>query len=101
LHSRNAVSSFAIRDYVIIPNTSQPQRSILALGTVKWVLVDFKLSNSITIFKAGPIRLLFTYLAILYRASKVYIINYVKERLKLAASIRAILINFIKDDPVA
>ncbi|KAK1492264.1 alcohol dehydrogenase GroES-like domain-containing protein, partial [Colletotrichum cuscutae] len=60
----------------------------------------FELSDSITVFGAGPVRLLFTYLAILYRASKVYVINYIKKRLTLTAFISAIPINFTNKDPV-
>ncbi|UQC77435.1 alcohol dehydrogenase GroES-like domain-containing protein, partial [Colletotrichum lupini] len=60
----------------------------------------FEPSDFITIFGAGPVRLLFIYLAILYRAFKVYVVNYIKERLALTASISAILINFINKDPV-
>ncbi|KAI3548387.1 alcohol dehydrogenase GroES-like domain-containing protein, partial [Colletotrichum filicis] len=60
----------------------------------------FELSNFITVFRVGPVRLLFTYLAILYRVFKVYVVNYIKKRLTLAASISAILINFINKDPI-
>ncbi|KAI3551991.1 hypothetical protein CSPX01_00667, partial [Colletotrichum filicis] len=62
--------------------------------------IKFELSNSITVFRAGLIKLLFIYLAILYRAFKVYIINYIKERLILTAFINTILINFINKNPV-
>ncbi|KAK1482087.1 glutathione-independent formaldehyde dehydrogenase, partial [Colletotrichum tamarilloi] len=61
----------------------------------------FELSNSVTVFRAGPVRLLFIYSAILYRAFKVYVINYIKERLTLATSISTIPIKFINKDPVA
>ncbi|KAK1714019.1 hypothetical protein BDP67DRAFT_401915, partial [Colletotrichum lupini] len=58
----------------------------------------FELSNSITVFKAGPVRLLSTYLAILYKVFKVYVVSYIKKRLTLAAFISIILINFTNKD---
>ncbi|UQC77426.1 alcohol dehydrogenase GroES-like domain-containing protein, partial [Colletotrichum lupini] len=60
----------------------------------------FELSNSVTVFRAGLIKLLSTYLAILYRVFKVYVVNYIKERLILTISIGAILINFINKNPI-
>ncbi|UQC75211.1 glutathione-independent formaldehyde dehydrogenase, partial [Colletotrichum lupini] len=60
----------------------------------------FELSNSVAVFRASPVKLLFTYLAILYKLSKVYVVNYIKKRLTLATFISAILINFINKNPV-
>ncbi|KAK1451102.1 alcohol dehydrogenase GroES-like domain-containing protein, partial [Colletotrichum cuscutae] len=62
--------------------------------------IKFEPSDSVTVFRAGPVRLLFIYLAILYRASKVYVVNYIKERLTLTTSISAIPINFTNKNPV-
>ncbi|OLN95821.1 S-(hydroxymethyl)glutathione dehydrogenase 1 [Colletotrichum chlorophyti] len=156
----DAVSSFAVGDYVIIPDTVSPPQlemeptskeyfgfgnSEIGLSglqakyarvpfantnlipiplthktanlTIKhnyltvsdifitgWAGINytvFQPSDSVAVFRAGPIRLLSAYSAVLHRASKVYVVNHVEERLKLAASIRAIPINFTKDDPVA
>ncbi|KAK1470239.1 alcohol dehydrogenase GroES-like domain-containing protein, partial [Colletotrichum tamarilloi] len=60
----------------------------------------FEPSDSITVFGAGPVKLLFTYLAILYRAFKIYVINYIKKRLILTAFISAIPINFTNKNPI-
>ncbi|KAK1977572.1 chaperonin 10-like protein [Colletotrichum cereale] len=57
--------------------------------------------DSVAVFRAGPIGLLSAYSAILRGASKGYVIDYLKERLQLAAFIRAILINFTENGPVA
>ncbi|UQC91442.1 alcohol dehydrogenase GroES-like domain-containing protein, partial [Colletotrichum lupini] len=61
-------------------------------------LTVFELGNSVAVFGAGPVRLLFTYLAILRRVSKVYVVKYIKQYLTLTAFISAIPINFINKD---
>ncbi|OLN95743.1 hypothetical protein CCHL11_02773, partial [Colletotrichum chlorophyti] len=99
----NTILSFSIRDYVIVPNTVSVDYIEIELTLKEYFSFSnmvFKFSDSIAVFRAGSIRLLSAYLAILYRASKVYIVNYVKERLGLTASIGAIPINFIEEDPI-
>ncbi|KAK2009752.1 NAD(P)-binding protein [Colletotrichum eremochloae] len=69
-----------------------------------WAGIDysgFQPGDSVAVFGAGPVGLLCAYSAILRGASKVYVVDHVKERLGLAASIGAIPINFAGDDPVA
>ncbi|KAK1656525.1 hypothetical protein BDP55DRAFT_688785, partial [Colletotrichum godetiae] len=133
----DAVSSFAVGDYVIIPDTvsedhmeMEPRskeyfgfgNSEMGLGGLQaeyarrdyltvsdifatgWAGIDytgFELGDSVAVFGAGPVGLLSAYSAILRGASKVYVVDHVKERLDLAASIGGIPINFADDDPVA
>lgn len=52
------------------------------------------------VFGAGPVGLLCAYSAVLRGASKVYVVDFVPERLAKAASIGAIPINFTEGDPV-
>ncbi|KAL0930276.1 alcohol dehydrogenase protein [Colletotrichum truncatum] len=81
------------RDYLTVSD-------IFATG---WAGIDytgFQPGDSVAVFGAGPVGLLSAYSAILRGASKVYVVDHVEERLKLAASIGAIPINFAKDDPV-
>lgn len=52
------------------------------------------------VFGAGPLGLLSAYSAILRGANAVYLVDHVPSRLKKAASICAIPINFTKSDPV-
>lgn len=59
----------------------------------------FEAGDRIAIFGARPVGLLVVYSAILYGASQVYSIDSVEDRLELAASIRAIPINFMKSKP--
>ncbi|KAK1656638.1 hypothetical protein BDP55DRAFT_688455, partial [Colletotrichum godetiae] len=82
------------RDYLTVSD-------IFATG---WAGIDytgFEPGDSVAVFGAGPVGLLSAYSAILRGASKVYVVDHVKERLDLAASIGAIPINFADDDPVA
>ncbi|KAF2183274.1 GroES-like protein [Zopfia rhizophila CBS 207.26] len=68
-----------------------------------WYALDcsgFQPGDSVAVFGAGPVGLLCAYSAILRGASKVYSIDYVQSRLKKAASIGAIPINFTEGDPV-
>ncbi|UQC82547.1 alcohol dehydrogenase GroES-like domain-containing protein, partial [Colletotrichum lupini] len=60
----------------------------------------FEFSNSVIIFGVRPIRLLFTYFTILRGAFKIYIINYIKERLGLITFMKTILINFMNKNPI-
>ena len=52
------------------------------------------------VFGAGPVGLLCAYSALLRGATKVYSVDYVPARLKKAASIGAVPIDFTKRDPV-
>ncbi|KAI3527726.1 alcohol dehydrogenase GroES-like domain-containing protein [Colletotrichum abscissum] len=82
------------RDYLTVSD-------IFATG---WAGIDytgFEPGDSVAVFGAGPVGLLSAYSAILRGASKVYVVDHVKERLALAASIGAIPINFADEDPVA
>jgi threonine dehydrogenase-like Zn-dependent dehydrogenase len=54
----------------------------------------FTPGDSVAVFGAGPVGLLAAYSAVLRGASRVYSVDYVQERLDLAASIGAIPINF-------
>ncbi|PYI24797.1 zinc-binding dehydrogenase family oxidoreductase [Aspergillus violaceofuscus CBS 115571] len=56
--------------------------------------------DTVAIFGAGPVGLMAAYSATLRGASRVYSVDYVPERLRLAASIGAIPINFQTADPV-
>ncbi|KXH61447.1 alcohol dehydrogenase GroES-like domain-containing protein, partial [Colletotrichum nymphaeae SA-01] len=82
------------RDYLTVSD-------IFATG---WAGIDytgFEPGDSVAVFGAGPVGLLSAYSAILRGASKVYVVDHVKDRLDLAASIGAIPINFADKDPVA
>jgi threonine dehydrogenase-like Zn-dependent dehydrogenase len=61
----------------------------------------FKAGDSVAVFGAGPVGLLAAYSAVLRGASRVYIVDYVQDRLDLADFIGAIPINFHDSDPVA
>ncbi|EEU34479.1 uncharacterized protein NECHADRAFT_98184 [Fusarium vanettenii 77-13-4] len=68
-----------------------------------WAALDFanfEPGDTVAVFGAGPVGLLAAYSAILRGATKVYSVDYVQERLDLAASIGAIPINFRESDPV-
>ncbi|KAK2759521.1 hypothetical protein FQN54_003000 [Arachnomyces sp. PD_36] len=80
-------------DYVLVSD-------IFATG---WHAVDlsgFKIGDTVAVFGAGPVGLLCAYSAVLRGASKVYSVDYVPSRLKKAASIGAIPIDFTESDPV-
>lgn len=62
-----------------------------------WTALDFsnfQAGDSVAVFGAGPVGLLCAHLALVRGASKVYSIDYVRDRLDKAASIGAIPINF-------
>lgn len=68
-----------------------------------WAALDFsnfEPGDTVAIFGAGPVGLLAAYSAVLRGANKVYVVDYVQDRLDLAASIGAIPINFRETDPV-
>ncbi|EKG20943.1 Alcohol dehydrogenase superfamily zinc-containing [Macrophomina phaseolina MS6] len=69
-----------------------------------WHAIDFtgfEPGDTVAVFGAGPVGLLAAYSAILRGASAVYAVDHVQERLDLAASIGAVPINFVDEDPVA
>lgn len=63
-------------------------------------LSGFKPGESIAIFGAGPVGLMAAYSAVLRGASRVYVVDMVKERLDAAVKINCIPINFTQSDPV-
>ncbi|CAD6448083.1 55c085f1-e81c-43ad-b674-7f1ee1a4210d [Sclerotinia trifoliorum] len=68
-----------------------------------WGAIDysgFQPGDTVAVFGAGPVGLLAAYTAILRGASRVYSVDHVPERLKIAESIGAIPINFNNSDPV-
>lgn len=64
------------------------------------VLSGFKPGESIAVFGAGPVGLMAAYSAVLQGASKVFVVDRVKERLDKAASIGCIPIDFTQGDAV-
>ncbi|KAF2830048.1 GroES-like protein [Ophiobolus disseminans] len=73
---------------------------IFATGWSGVTFSGFRPGDSVAVFGAGPVGLLAAYSAILRGASRVYIVDYVQERLDLASSIGAIPINYRDSDPV-
>lgn len=68
-----------------------------------WAALDyagFQTGDTVAIFGAGPVGLQAAYSAVLRGASRIYIVDYVEERLQLAENIGAIPINFLDSDPV-
>lgn len=74
---------------------------IFPTGWVGLTWTGFQAGDTVAIFGAGPVGLLSAYSAILRGASRVYVVDYVEERLEAAASIGAIPINFTKGEPSA
>ncbi|KAH7383084.1 glutathione-independent formaldehyde dehydrogenase-like protein [Cadophora sp. MPI-SDFR-AT-0126] len=64
------------------------------------VLSGFKPGESIAVFGAGPVGLMAAYSAVLRGASKVYVIDAVKERLAAAEKIGCVAVDFSKVDAV-
>ncbi|KAH8433194.1 glutathione-independent formaldehyde dehydrogenase [Aspergillus melleus] len=90
-------------------NNSRPSNSdadylfvsdIFATGWGALDFAGFERGDTVAIFGAGPVGLLSTYSAFLRGASRVYVVDYVPERLDLARSFGATPINFMKSDPV-
>lgn len=82
-----------LNDYVMLSD-------IFATG---WTALDFagmKPGDTVAVFGAGPVGLMAAYSATLRGASRVYSVDYVPERLRLAESIGAVPINFRDADPV-
>ncbi|RAH80103.1 GroES-like protein [Aspergillus japonicus CBS 114.51] len=101
---------FAEQNLIPIPsNTSSPSDSdidylflsdIFATGWGALDLAGFEPGDTVAVFGAGPVGLLSAYSAVLRGASKVYVVDYVPERLELARSIGAVPVNFLISDPV-
>lgn len=85
---------------VKIPSNGTKDLDYLLLSDIlptAWTALNFsnfQPGDSVAVFGAGPVGLLCAYLALLRGASKVYSIDYVKDRLDKAASVGAIPINF-------
>ncbi|KZL68032.1 alcohol dehydrogenase protein [Colletotrichum tofieldiae] len=73
---------------------------IFATGWTALNFAGFKTGDTVAIFGAGPVGLLAAHSAMIRGASKVYVVDYVAERLRLAASIGAVPIDFTASDPV-
>lgn len=63
-------------------------------------LSGFQPGESVCVFGGGPVGLMAAYSAILRGASKVFVVEQVKERLDAAKKIGCIPINFTESDPV-
>lgn len=78
-------------------------RIVQLTNTSGWhglVLSGFKSGESVAVFGAGPVGLMAAYSGILRGASKVYVVDKVKERLHVAERIGATPIDFSQGDPV-
>jgi len=64
------------------------------------VLSGFQAGESVAVFGAGPVGLMAAYSGIIRGASKVFVVDQVKERLDAARKMGAIPINFTESDPV-
>lgn len=64
------------------------------------VLSGFKAGESIAVFGAGPVGLMSAYSAVLRGASKVFVVDSVKERLAAAEKIGCVAVNFLDGDCV-
>lgn len=64
------------------------------------VLSGFQSGESVAVFGAGPVGLMAAYSGVIRGASKVFVVDQVKERLDAAEKIGCIPINFTKGDPV-
>ncbi|KAI5366527.1 Putative GroES-like superfamily, alcohol dehydrogenase-like, NAD(P)-binding domain superfamily [Septoria linicola] len=68
-----------------------------------WAGLDysgFLAGDTVAVFGAGPVGIMSAYSAILRGAARVFVVDYVQERLDLATSIGATAINFQEGDPV-
>jgi threonine dehydrogenase-like Zn-dependent dehydrogenase len=91
--SANNESVSLLNDYVMLSD-------IFATGWTSLDFAGFETGDTVAVFGAGPVGLMAAYSAILRGASKVYSVDYVPERLRLAETIGAIPINFRDADPV-
>ncbi|KAF2223571.1 S-glutathione dehydrogenase [Elsinoe ampelina] len=65
------------------------------------VLAGFKSGETVAVFGAGPVGLMAAYSGVIRGASKVFVVDQVKERLDAAKKIGCIPVNFTEGDPVA
>lgn len=73
---------------------------IFATGWDALNYAGFKTGDTVAIFGAGPVGLMALHAAKIRGASRVYIVDYVQDRLELAVSQGAVAINFQEADPV-
>jgi glutathione-independent formaldehyde dehydrogenase len=73
---------------------------IFPTGYHATVLADLNPGESVVVFGAGPVGLMAAYSAVIKGASKVFVVDKVGSRLKLAEDIGAIPIDFSAGDPV-
>jgi threonine dehydrogenase-like Zn-dependent dehydrogenase len=90
--SDNTTESLA-NDYLMLSD-------IFATGWDALNYAGFKAGDTVAIFGAGPVGLMALHAANIRDASRIYSVDYVPERLSLAAQHGAIPINFREADPV-
>lgn len=73
---------------------------IFPTGYHATVLADLNPGESVVVFGAGPVGLMAAYSAVIKGASKVFVVDKVASRLRLAEQIGAIPIDFSAGDPV-
>lgn len=89
-----------------LPHGSEHEADFILLADIfptGWhgvVLSGFKPGESIAVFGAGPVGLMAAYSAVLRGASKVFVVDSVKERLQAAEKIGCIAVDFSKVDSV-
>ncbi|KAF5616058.1 alcohol dehydrogenase [Fusarium sp. NRRL 25303] len=88
-----ALNSTLEMDYLFVGD-------IFATGWTALNFAGFESGDTVAIFGAGPVGLLAAHSAFIRGASKVYVVDYVPERLALASSIGAIPIDFTASDAV-
>ncbi|OHE93899.1 alcohol dehydrogenase GroES-like domain-containing protein [Colletotrichum orchidophilum] len=92
--TRETANSTIEHDYLTVSD-------IFATGWAGLDYAGFQPGDSVAVFGAGPVGLLSAYSAILRGASVVYVVDHVEDRLRLAASIGAIPINFTEENPAS
>lgn len=89
----DALDSSLEMDYLFVGD-------IFATGWTALNFAGFESGDTVAIFGAGPVGLLAAHSAFIRGASRVYVVDYVPERLALASSIGAVPIDFTGSDPV-
>lgn len=92
--THNTTNSTIEQDYLTISDIWSTAWAALGFS-------HFEPGDTVAVFGAGPVGLLAAYSAVLRGASRVYSVDHVTARLDRAASIGAVLINFVSSDPVA
>lgn len=98
---------FADHSLVVIPDDDSSDLDWLFLTDIfitAWTGLNFarfEAGDAVAIFGAGPVGLMCAYAAILRGASRVYLIDHVRDRLDKAKSIGAIPIDFTSKDGTA